>query len=116
MPIIPVHCLCCNTLCQGEIILGACYTPDIYLTEREAQLEIIDLIKTQIAEFEEGHRDFEETLETDWYVMPGDYDPDTKTVTLEGGTSVTLSDEAAAHTAKELKLPSPPQKGDVQAP
>lgn len=70
MKSINVFALFCPTEFTGEILLGAeADTPDIYQTQREAELEIADVLEQQIREFRAGNRSWD-LVGLDWYLVP----------------------------------------------
>jgi len=66
----------------------ACYDetdyPVVFPTELEAQREIADNQLTRIQEFIDGHRDYDDAISTDEFVLPVDVWPDGR-ISIEDG-------------------------------
>lgn len=69
--------------------MPACYDetgyPVIFATELEAQREIADDQLTRIQEFLDGHRDYEDAISTDEYVLSVEAGPDGR-ISIEDGS------------------------------
>jgi hypothetical protein len=105
---IPVFCLCCDTLCDGEIIMGVeGGTPDIYATRREAEAEQQDMADTHREQIRRGEREPGDVGFGE-YVQAGVYDFTTGVVQLPD-RQCQLAPEAKAYTDHELKrnVPAP---------
>lgn len=86
-------CIYINTLFQGPVPVE--HDNDdrfvVYETELEAQREIADVLITRLQEFLDGHRDFEDAIETEDYVVEVDLYSDGSIVD-EAGRRFTPSD------------------------
>ena len=70
-------CIYLPTLCQGPVPTVS--DDDVYVvfeTELEAQKEIADFMMTRLQEFLDGHRDFEDAITVEEYVVPVTVNPD----------------------------------------
>jgi len=69
--------------------MPACYDgtdyPVVFETELKAQREIADNQITRIQEFLDGHRDFEDAITTEEFVLPVDVWPDGR-ISIEDGS------------------------------
>ena len=69
--------------------MPACYDetdyPVVFGTELEAQREIADTQLTRIQEFLDGHRDYDDAISTDEFVLPVDVLPDGR-ISIEDGS------------------------------
>jgi hypothetical protein len=69
--------------------MPACYDetdyPIVFATELEAQCEIADNQLTRIQEFLDGHRDYNDAIATDEFVLPVDVWPDGR-IAIEDGS------------------------------
>ncbi len=90
----PGYCIFVNTLFQGAVPSVHESAPDthpdapnricVFETEREAQLEIVDLMMTRMQEFIDGHRDFEDAISTEEYVVAVEVLPDGSVIDEHG--------------------------------
>lgn len=71
-------CVYITTLCQGPVpaVRDGNNMPCVFKTEREAQREIADNAITRLQEFMDGHRDFEDAMTVEEYVVPVEVSPD----------------------------------------
>lgn len=58
--------------------------PVIYATEREAQIEIAEMLVEHLKQFIAGERDFDDALTTDDFILPVEVWPD-GTIQIEDG-------------------------------
>lgn len=66
------YCVFMNTFFDGPTV-AVRYgdnRPWVFASEREAQLDIVDSLKIQLAQFESGERDYEDAISIDEYVVP----------------------------------------------
>lgn len=88
----PGFCIYITTVCEGSVPLvrDGRGLPCVFETEVEAQQEIADFVIARLQEFIDGHRDFEDAMTVEEYVVPVDVYPDGSVV-----------DEAGNHFGKE---------------
>jgi hypothetical protein len=74
----PAFAIFCRTLCQGVIPTWRDEKgyPVTYVSEREAQLEIVDATIELLEQFIAGERDYADTLMMDDFVLPVEVWPD----------------------------------------
>jgi hypothetical protein len=67
-----------NTLCEGIVPTWREDNgfPVIYSTEREAQIEIAEMLIGQLRQFVIGERDFADALSTEDFILPVEVWPD----------------------------------------
>ncbi len=67
----PRYTIWIDTLCDGPVpsVLDVDGKPVLFATEEAAQREIVDLMMTRLQEFLDGHRDFEDAVTVDEYVV-----------------------------------------------
>jgi len=60
-----------DTVCEGSVpaVLDEDGKPVVFVTEREAQIEIVDQLMTRLQEFLDGDRDFEDAMTVEEYVV-----------------------------------------------
>ena len=77
-----------DTICQGRIPIerNDLNQPVTYVTERDAQLEIADVIIDRIKQFIAGKRDYEDAITIEEYVEPVDLHPDGSITDEHGNT------------------------------
>jgi len=82
----PGFCIFITTVCEGAVPSArderglAC----VFKTEIEAQREIADFVMTRLREFIDGHRDFEDAMTVEEYIVPVDVYPDGSVVDEAG--------------------------------
>ena len=74
----PGFCIYITTVCEGAVpsVRDERGLPCAFRTEKEAQLEVVDSLMTRLQEFIDGHRDFEDAITVEEYVVPVDVYPD----------------------------------------
>lgn len=82
----PGFCIYITTICEGAVptVRDGDGKPCIFKTEVEAQREIADNAMTRLKEFIDGHRDFEDAMTVEEYVVPVDVYPDGSIVDADG--------------------------------
>jgi hypothetical protein len=75
-----------TTLCDGVIPAWREENglPVIYATEREAQIEIAEMLIAQLQQFIDGERDFADALSTEDFILPVEIWPDGTIETEDG--------------------------------
>lgn len=65
------YAICINTLhdCSVPVVMDETGQAVVFATEREAQLEITDLMITRLQEFIDGQREFEDAMTVEEYVV-----------------------------------------------
>lgn len=89
-------CIFINTVFQGPVPSVRGYEAGdsdesrekicVFGTEREAQIEIVDLMMTRLREFIDGERDFEDATTGEEYVVEVDVFPDGTIVDADGNS------------------------------
>ena len=80
-------CIYINTFCQGSVpVVSDENGYVVFDTELEAQKEIVDNQMTRLQQFLDGHREFEDAIEVEEYVVPVTLHPD-GVITDEDGNS-----------------------------
>lgn len=89
------YCIYINTLSQGAVPSVKESSPNdtanapericVFSTEREAQLEIVDLMMTRLQEFIDGEREFDDAVTLEEYVVDVEVYPDGVIVDADGG-------------------------------
>lgn len=79
-------CIYITTVCEGPVpsVRDGNGKPCVFKTEVEAQREIADFVITRLREFIDGHRDFEDAMTVEEYVVPVDVYPDGSVVDEAG--------------------------------
>ncbi len=79
-------CIYITTVCEGPVpaVRGEHNKPCVFSTEFEAQREIADNMMTRLREFMDGHRDFEDAITLEEYVVLVDVFPDGSIVDEDG--------------------------------
>ena len=75
----PVHgfCIYMNTFFQGPTLaVRDDDRPCVFVTEREAQLEVVEFAITRLRQFIDGERDFEDAITIQEFVVPVTLFPD----------------------------------------
>ena len=74
----PGFCIYITTVCEGSVpsVRDGKGLPCVFKAEVEAQREIADFVMTRLQEFIDGHRDFEDAMTVEEYVVPVDVYPD----------------------------------------
>ena len=74
----PGFCIYITTVCEGAVpsVRDERGLPCVFKTEVEAQREIADFVMTRLQEFIDGHRDFEDAMTVEEYIVPVDVYPD----------------------------------------
>jgi len=82
----PGFCIYITTVCEGAVpsVRDGHGLPCVFKTEVEAQREIADFVMTRLQEFIDGHRDFEDAMTVEEYVVPVDVYPDGSVVDEAG--------------------------------
>ena len=82
----PGFCIYITTVCEGAVpsVRDERGLPCVFKTEVEAQREIADFMRTRLQEFIDGHRDFEDAMTVEEYVVPVDVYPDGSVVDEAG--------------------------------
>lgn len=82
----PGFCIYITTLCEGPVpsVRDEHGLPCVFKTEVEAQREIADNAMTRLQEFIDGHREFEDAMTVEEYVVPVDVYPDGSIVDAGG--------------------------------
>lgn len=82
----PAFCIYITTVCEGPVpsVRDGDGKPCVFKTEIEAQREIADFVMTRLQEFIDGHRDFEDAMTVEEYVVPVDVHPDGSVVDEAG--------------------------------
>lgn len=82
----PAFCIFITTVCEGSVpsVRDGDGKPCVFKTEIEAQREIADFVMTRLQEFIDGHRDFEDAMTVEEYVVPVDVHPDGSIVDVDG--------------------------------
>ena len=80
------YCIYITTVCEGPVpsVRGEKNKPCVFATEFEAQQEIADNMITRLREFVDRHRDFEDAIATEEYIVPVDVFPDGSIVDESG--------------------------------
>jgi hypothetical protein len=79
------YCIYINTFCQGPVpVVSDDDGYVVFATELEAQKEIVDNQITQLQQFLDGERDYEDAIEVEEYVVPVTVHPDGKIVDEDG--------------------------------
>jgi len=65
------YAICIDTLhdCSVPVVMDETGQAVVFATEREAQLEIADLMITRLQEFIDGQREFEDAMTVEEYVV-----------------------------------------------
>ena len=86
LPTRSAYCIYITTVCEGPVpsVRGEQNKPCTFTTEFEAQQEIADNMITRLREFVDGHRDFEDAITTEEYIVPVDVFPDGSIVDESG--------------------------------
>jgi len=72
-------CIFINTFFQGPVPSVREGDDDhvvVFNTRREAELEIVDFLKTRLHQFINGERDFDDAITVEEYVVPVEVRPD----------------------------------------
>ena len=79
-------CIYITTVCEGAVpsVRDERGLPCVFKTELEAKREIADFIMTRLQEFIDGHRDFEDAMTVEEYIVPVDVYPDGSVVDEAG--------------------------------
>ena len=79
-------CIYITTVCEESIpaVRDGDGKPCVFKTEVEAQREIADFVMIRLQEFIAGHRDFEDAMTVEEYVVPVDVYPDGSIVDADG--------------------------------
>ena len=82
----PGFCIYITTVCEGRIpaVRDERGLPCVFKTEAEAQREIADNAITRLQEFMDGHRDFEDAMTVEEYVVPVDVHRDGSIADADG--------------------------------
>jgi hypothetical protein len=72
------YIICVDALCEGEVPLvkNQADDPVIFMSEREAQLEIADTAMTRLQEFVDGERAFEDAICVEEFIQQIEVLPD----------------------------------------
>lgn len=72
------YIICVDALCEGEVPLvkNQAGDPVIFISEREAQLEIVDTATTRLQEFVDGERKFEDAISVEEFIQQVEVLPD----------------------------------------
>jgi hypothetical protein len=83
----PGFCIFIDTLCVGAVpsVRGAGDRPFVFDTRLEAEREIAEFVMTRLQEFIDGHRDFDDAMTVEEYVVEVDVLPDGSIITEDGG-------------------------------
>jgi hypothetical protein len=87
----PGFCIFINTFFQGPVPSVREGDDDrvvVFNTQREAELEIVDFLKTRLQQFIDGERDFDDAITVEEYVVPVEVLPDG---TIVGGNGAVIS-------------------------
>ena len=79
-------CVYISTVCEGAVpaIWDGNNMPCVFKTEQEAEREIADNAITRLQEFMDGHRDFDDAMTVEEYVVPVGVYPDGSIVDGDG--------------------------------
>ena len=78
-------CIYINTFCQGPVpVVSDDNGYVVFVTELEAQTEIVDNQMTRLQQFLDGEREYEDAIEVEEYVVPVTVHPDGKIVDEDG--------------------------------
>ena len=85
-PSTPAFAVFTRTLCEG--LVPAWYDdhdkPVTYVTQREAQCEIAEMLVEQLRQFLDGEREFDDAMSVDDFVLPVDLLADGTILTEDG--------------------------------
>jgi hypothetical protein len=78
-------CIYINTFCQGPVpVVSDENGYVVFVTELEAQKEIVDNQMTRLQQFLDGEREYVDAIEVEEYVVPVTVHPDGKIVDEDG--------------------------------
>ena len=80
-------CIFIDTVCEGAVpsVHGESERPFVFDSRLEAEREIADFVMSRLQEFIDGHRDFDDAMTVEEYVVEVDVLPDGSILTEDGG-------------------------------